>query len=84
MWRDRLNEHLKAKKQRLTDIFRREEHSQSKYIGKLEFIRGLNTFGFRSSKAELGLAFEVIDSEHIGKIDYEQFMNAFRKVSVFN
>lgn len=92
-WRERLQQHLRESKQRLTDIFRHEVHrsdegleealratSTAGRIGKLDFVRGVAATGFKCSRPELLLAFELVDQQHTGWIDYEQFVEAFKKV----
>uniref|UniRef100_T1PDZ1 Spectrin repeat protein n=1 Tax=Musca domestica TaxID=7370 RepID=T1PDZ1_MUSDO len=77
-WRKRFLKHMNHKKSRLTDLFRKMDKDNNGLVPRGEFIDGILSTKFDTSRMEMGAVADLFDRNGEGLIDWQEFIAALR------
>ncbi|KAK7902142.1 hypothetical protein WMY93_018911 [Mugilogobius chulae] len=76
VWRKRYMRWMNHKKSRVMDFFRRMDKDQDGKVTRQEFIEGILTSKFPTSRLEMSAVADIFDRDGDGYIDYYEFVAA--------
>ncbi|XP_046365478.2 microtubule-actin cross-linking factor 1-like isoform X10 [Haliotis rufescens] len=77
-WRKRYLRWMHHNKARIMDLFRRQDRDHDGQVTRKEFIEGIISSKFPTSKLEMNAVADIFDRNRDGYIDYKEFVSALR------